>query len=107
MMEATYKTKDVTNKTGIPKHIVRKYSQLLEEHGYMISKTADARIYKLDDLKLLKSIHERAATLQEDISETIPIILKEKRPHLYQLYKISKRYKRKKKKMGVTLRSSC
>ena len=31
----------------------------------MISKTADARIYKLDDLKLLKSIHERAATLQE------------------------------------------
>ena len=97
MMEATYKTKDVTNKTGIPKHIVRKYSQLLEEHGYMISKTADARIYKLDDLKLLKSIHERAATLQEDISETIPIILKEKRPHLYQLYKISKRYKRKKK----------
>lgn len=77
-MEATYKTKDVTNKTGIPKHIVRKYSQLLEEHGYMISKTADARIYKLDDLKLLKSIHERAATLQEDISETIPIILKEK-----------------------------
>ncbi|MED2514339.1 cytoplasmic protein, partial [Bacillus thuringiensis] len=68
-MEATYKTKDVTNKTGIPKHIVRKYSQLLEEHGYMISKTADA---------LLKSIHERAATLQEDISETIPIILKEK-----------------------------
>ncbi|MGE0992729.1 DUF3967 domain-containing protein, partial [Bacillus sp. GMa5/2] len=37
-MEATYKTKDVTNKTGIPKHIVRKYSQLLEEHGYMISK---------------------------------------------------------------------
>ena len=33
---------------------------------------------KLDDLKLLKSIHERAATLQEDISETIPIILKEK-----------------------------
>lgn len=77
-MEATYKTKDVTNKTGIPKHIVRKYSQLLEEHGYIISKTADARIYKLDDLKLLKSIHERAATLQEDISETIPIILKEK-----------------------------
>ena len=59
MMEATYKTKDVTNKTGIPKHIVRKYSQLLEEHGYMISKTADARIYKLDDLKLLKSIHEK------------------------------------------------
>ena len=97
MMEATYKTKDVTNKTGIPKHIVRKYSQLLEEHGYMISKTADARIYKLDDLKLLKSIHERA-TLQEDISETIPIILKEKRPHLYQLYKISKRYKRKKRR---------
>ena len=79
-MEATYKTKDVTNKTGIPKHIVRKYSQLLEEHGYIISKTADARIYKLDDLKLLKSIHERAATLQEDISETIPIILKEKIP---------------------------
>ncbi|EJS71681.1 hypothetical protein ICW_01546 [Bacillus wiedmannii] len=77
-MEATYKTKDVTNKTGIPKHIVRKYSQLLENHGYIISKTADARIYKLDDLKLLKSIHERAATLQEDISETIPIILKEK-----------------------------
>ncbi|EJQ47428.1 hypothetical protein IEE_01432 [Bacillus cereus BAG5X1-1] len=77
-MEAIYKTKDVTNKTGIPKHIVRKYSQLLEEHGYIISKTADARIYKLDDLKLLKSIHERAATLQEDISETIPIILKEK-----------------------------
>ncbi len=37
-MEATYKTKDVTNKTGIPKHIVRKYSQLLEEHGYIISK---------------------------------------------------------------------
>lgn len=60
MMEATYKTKDVTNKTGIPKHIVRKYSQLLEEHGYMISKTADARIYKLDDLKLLKSIHEKS-----------------------------------------------
>ncbi len=29
-MEAMYKTKDVTNKTGIPKHIVRKYSQLLE-----------------------------------------------------------------------------
>ncbi|MDM5463921.1 MULTISPECIES: DUF3967 domain-containing protein [Bacillus cereus group] len=77
-MDAIYKTKDVTNKTGIPKHIVRKYSQLLEEHGYIISKTADARIYKLDDLKLLKSIHERAATLQEDISETIPIILKEK-----------------------------
>ncbi|PFJ13690.1 cytoplasmic protein [Bacillus cereus] len=77
-MEAIYKTKDVTNKTGIPKHIVRKYSQLLEKHGYIISKTANARIYKLDDLKLLKSIHERAATLQEDISETIPIILKEK-----------------------------
>ncbi|MBE7146238.1 DUF3967 domain-containing protein [Bacillus mycoides] len=77
-MEAIYRTKDVTNKTGIPKHIVRKYSQLLEEHGYIISKTADARIYKLDDLKLLKSIHERASTLQEDISETIPIILKEK-----------------------------
>lgn len=77
-MEATYKTKDVTNKTGIPKHIVRKYSQLLEEHGYMIAKTADARIYKMDDLKLLKSIHERAATLQEDITETIPIILRER-----------------------------
>ncbi|PEA85417.1 cytoplasmic protein [Bacillus pseudomycoides] len=77
-MEATYKTKDVTNKTGIPKHIVRKYSQLLEQHGYMIAKTADARIYKMDDMKLLKSIHERAATLQEDITETIPIILKEK-----------------------------
>lgn len=106
-MEATYKTKDVTNKTGIPKHIVRKYSQLLEEHGYIISKTADARIYKLDDLKLLKSIHERAATLQEDISETIPIILKEKRPHLYQLYKIRKKYNRKKKKMGATSRNSC
>ncbi len=107
-MEATYKTKDVTNKTGIPKHIVRKYSQLLEEHGYIISKTADARIYKLDDLKLLKSIHERAATLQEDISETIPIILKEKRgPTLHQLYKICKKYNRKKKKMGVTSRSSC
>ncbi|MBY0596925.1 DUF3967 domain-containing protein [Bacillus bingmayongensis] len=77
-MEATYKTKDVTNKTGIPKHIVRKYSQLLEEHGYMIAKTADARIYKMDDLKLLKSIHERATTLQEDITETIPIILRER-----------------------------
>ncbi|MFJ8531646.1 DUF3967 domain-containing protein [Bacillus sp. NPDC094106] len=77
-MEAIYKTKDVTNKTGIPKHIVRKYSQLLEQHGYTITKTADARIYKMDDLKLLKSIHERAAKLQEDITETIPIILKEK-----------------------------
>jgi predicted transcriptional regulator len=77
-MDAIYKTKDVTNKTGIPKHTVRKYSQLLEEHGYIISKAADARIYRMDDLKLLKSIHERAATLQEDISETIPIILKEK-----------------------------
>ncbi|WP_459499682.1 DUF3967 domain-containing protein [Bacillus sp. C1] len=77
-MEATYKTKDVTNKTGIPKHIVRKYSQLLEQHGYTITKAADARIYKMDDMKLLKLIHERAATLQEDITETIPIILKEK-----------------------------
>ncbi|WP_410983799.1 DUF3967 domain-containing protein [Bacillus cereus] len=77
-MEATYKTKDVTNKTGIPKHIVRKYSQILEENGYIIAKTADARIYKMDDMKLLKSIHERAATLQEDITETISIILKEK-----------------------------
>ena len=76
-MEAIYKTKDVTNKTGIPKHMVRKYSQLLEQHGYKIAKTADARIYKMDDMKLLKSIHERAATLQEDITETIPIILKE------------------------------
>ncbi|WP_242143588.1 MULTISPECIES: DUF3967 domain-containing protein [unclassified Bacillus cereus group] len=77
-METIYKTKDVTNKTGIPKHIVRKYSQLLEEYGYNIARTADARIYKLDDVKLLKLIHERAATLQEDITETIPIILKEK-----------------------------
>ncbi|MEC2457288.1 cytoplasmic protein, partial [Bacillus cereus] len=33
-MEATYKTKDVTNKTGIPKHIFLKYSHLLEEHCY-------------------------------------------------------------------------
>ncbi len=78
-METIYKTKDVTNKTGIPKHIVRKYSQLLEEYGYNIARTADARIYKLDDVKLLKLIHERATTLQEDITETIPIILKEKR----------------------------
>ncbi|MGR5985065.1 DUF3967 domain-containing protein [Bacillus cytotoxicus] len=77
-METIYKTKDVTNKTGIPKHIVRKYSQLLEEYGYNIARTADARIYKLDDVKLLKLIHERATTLQEDITETIPIILKEK-----------------------------
>ena len=106
MMEATYKTKDVTNKTGIPKHIVRKYSQLLEEHGYMISKTDDARIYKLDDLKLLKSIHERAATLQEDISETIPIILKEKAPPV-PVIQDKQEIQPKEKKMGVTLRSLC
>ena len=105
-MEATYKTKDVTNKTGIPKHIVRKYSQLLEEHGYIISKTADARIYKLDDLKLLKSIHERAATLQEDISETIPIILKEKEPPV-PVIQNTQEIQPKEKKMGATSRNSC
>ncbi|MEC2520604.1 cytoplasmic protein, partial [Bacillus cereus] len=77
-MEATYKTKDVTNKTGIPKHIVRKYSQLLEEHGYMISIRAVAGFYKIDDLKLFNYIHDIAATLLEDLSETIPFILKEK-----------------------------
>ncbi len=71
----------------------------------MISKTADARIYKLDDLKLLKSIHERAATLQRRyFRNDTDYFKRKKRPHLYQLYKISKRYKRKKKKMGVTLR---
>lgn len=77
-MLGTYKTKDVTNKTGIPKHMVRKYSQILEEQGYSIDKVADARTYTIEDLRLLKSIHERAATLKEDIMETIAIILKEK-----------------------------
>lgn len=77
-MLGTYKTKDVTNKTGIPKHMVRKYSQLLEQKGYSIDKIADARTYTMEDLRLLKSIHERAATLKEDIMETITVILKEK-----------------------------
>lgn len=77
-MLGTYKTKDVTNKTGIPKHMVRKYSQLLEEQGYLINKVADARTYTIEDLRLLKSIHERAAALKEDIMETITTILKEK-----------------------------
>ncbi|MCP1124921.1 DUF3967 domain-containing protein [Bacillus sp. 3103sda1] len=76
-MSGTYKTKDVTNKTGIPKNMVRKYSQLLEQHGYFIDKTAESRTYKMDDLRLLKMIHERAATLEEDIMETISFILKE------------------------------
>lgn len=76
-MSGTYKTKDVTNKTGIPKNMVRKYSQLLEQHGYFIDKTAESRTYKMDDLRLLKIIHERAATLEEDIMETISLILKE------------------------------
>lgn len=76
-MSGTYKTKDVTNKTGIPKNMVRKYSQLLEQHGYLIDKTAESRTYKMDDLRLLKLIHERAATLEEDIMETISFILKE------------------------------
>ncbi|MGF9962920.1 DUF3967 domain-containing protein [Bacillus rhizoplanae] len=76
-MNGTYKTKDVTNKTGIPKNMVRKYSQLLEQHGYFIDKTAESRTYKMDDLRLLKLIHERAATLEEDIMETIAFILKE------------------------------
>ncbi|MGG2095693.1 DUF3967 domain-containing protein [Bacillus sp. S13(2024)] len=77
-MSGTYKTKDVTNKTGIPKNMVRKYSQLLEQHGYLIDKTAESRAYKMDDLRLLKLIHERAAALEEDIMETISFILKEK-----------------------------
>ncbi|ENQ3104507.1 Protein of unknown function [Bacillus sp. 491mf] len=76
-MNGTYKTKDVTNKTGIPKNVVRKYSQLLEEHGYFIDKTAQSRTYKLDDVRILKLIHERAASLKEDIMETIAFILKE------------------------------
>ena len=76
-MNGTYKTKDVTNKTGIPKNVVRKYSQLLEEHGYFIDKTAQSRTYKMDDVRILKLIHERAATLKEDIMETIASILKE------------------------------
>ncbi|WP_028399469.1 DUF3967 domain-containing protein [Ectobacillus panaciterrae] len=76
-MEGTYKTKDAANKTGIPGNLVRKYSQILEQHGFEFNKVSNTRCFKMEDLRLLKAIHERAAGLNEDISDVVAAILQE------------------------------
>ncbi|WP_379966778.1 DUF3967 domain-containing protein [Ectobacillus sp. sgz5001026] len=76
MME-TYKTKDVASKTGIPGNLIRKYSQTLELSGYDIGKASGARCFKLDDIRLLKGIHERVAMHHVDINDAVVQTLKD------------------------------
>ncbi|MFX3624075.1 MAG: DUF3967 domain-containing protein [Ectobacillus sp.] len=76
-MGEKFKTKDVANKTGIPGNMVRKYSQTLEQLGYPIDRVADARCFKMEDMRLLKTIHARVSELQEDITDAVAAILKE------------------------------
>ncbi|MCP8970868.1 DUF3967 domain-containing protein [Ectobacillus sp. SYSU M60031] len=79
-MTGTFKTKDVTNKTGIPRNLVRTYSQTLEQHGYSISRMGTDRVFKLEDLRLLKAIHERVQSLHEDVTEVVQYLLQEQQP---------------------------
>ncbi|MBO9130376.1 DUF3967 domain-containing protein [Bacillus sp. 165] len=77
-MEAKYRTKDVENKTGIPKNVIRKYSATLEQYGYPIEKSATGeRAFRLEDIKLLKTIHDSASELDKDIIEVIADLVHE------------------------------
>ncbi|WP_416827046.1 DUF3967 domain-containing protein [Ectobacillus polymachus] len=76
-MIETYKTKDVASKTGIPGNLIRKYSQTLELNGYEIGKASGARCYKLDDIRLLKGIHEKVAVHHKDVNDAVIQTLKD------------------------------
>lgn len=77
-MTGTYKTKDIANKTGIPGNIVRKYSNLLEQNGYIIEKTGNSRTFTMADIRLLKDIHKRVSELDENAAEAVAAILQGK-----------------------------
>jgi DNA-binding transcriptional MerR regulator len=74
-MGGTYKTKDVAHKMGIPGNMVRKYSKILEQHGVEFEKTGNTRFFTMEDLRLLKMVHEHAGELNEDINEVVTSIL--------------------------------
>ncbi len=77
-MGAKYKTKDAENKTGIPKNVIRKYSSILEQYGYTIDKNVmGERAYKLEDIKLLKTIHDHVSDLDKDVVEVIADLVHE------------------------------
>lgn len=74
-MTGSYQTKDIANKTGIPGNIVRKYSSLLEQHGYIIEKTGNSRTFTMADIRLLKDIHRRVSDLDENAADAVAAVL--------------------------------
>lgn len=74
-MTGSYQTKDIANKTGIPGNIVRKYSSLLEQHGYIIEKTGNTRTFTMADIRLLKDIHRRVSELDENAADAVAAVL--------------------------------
>ncbi len=103
--KATYKTKDVTNKTGIPKHMSRIILVNCERNWlYEFPKPLMSYFINLCHLKFIEIWYTKELLHYKKIfQKRYRLFLKEKEAHLYQVYKISKRYKTERKKDGRNL----
>ncbi|UOY93814.1 DUF3967 domain-containing protein [Ectobacillus sp. JY-23] len=77
-MNGTFKTKDASNKIGIPGNMIRKYSQILEQYGFEFHTVSNTRLYTNEDLHLIKSLHEKVEGLNEDIHSAVVSLLQDK-----------------------------